>query len=344
MDTYTSLNPTIRDVALKAKVSVATVSRALNEPDSLRPETLGKVQEAIEKLQYRRNDQARGLKAMQSLLVGIVIPDILNPFFARVVRGAEALLSQNEFTTIICDSEESPAREQKYLSRLLERRVQGLIFIPALEKCETVDRLSRSRLPVVYVDRYFSNDCDSVKGNNYSGISLLVTQLVQEGYRRIAAIAGPLDTLPGRERFDAFRRVAENHGLQSSPEMIRVSDFTIEGGYRSMMALLRSESPPEAVVVHNNTMAIGALRAIRELGLKIPGEIAISAFDEVSLAELVDPSLTIVVQPAEEMGRAAAKILIDRIAGGMSQPTQEIVFEPKLIVGGSTRSKGRDGE
>ncbi len=328
--------PTARDVAQKAGVSVATVSRALNNPQSLKSETLSRVERAIRALHYQRNDQARGLKANQSRLIGIMIPDILNPFFARIVRGAESLLGENGFTAIICDSEENAEREQRYLGRLLQRRVEGLIMIPSLEKSAVVGTLAKSGLPIVYVDRYFTRECDSVKGDSFSGISLLVGQLITAGYRRIAAICGPLTTLPGRERFDAFQQYLESHGLTILPEHIRVSDFSIEGGYREMIALMNAPVKPQAVVVHNNTMAIGALRAIREMGLRIPNDIAIAAFDEVNLADLVDPPLTVVVQPAEEMGRAAARMLVDRINGNVSLRVQEVVFEPRLIIGRSS--------
>ena len=186
------------------------------------------------------------------------------------------------------------------------------------------------------MDRYFSRECDSVKGDSFSGISLLVGQMITAGYSRIAAICGPLTTLPGHERFDAFQQYLGSHGLAALPEHVRVSDFSIEGGYREMMALMSTPEKPQAVVVHNNTMAIGALRAIRELGLRIPDDIAIAAFDEVNLADLVDPPLTVVVQPAEEMGRAAATMLVDRINGNVSLRVQEVVFEPRLIVGRSS--------
>lgn len=336
MKTFTSKAVTIKDIAKQVGVSTATVSRAINNPERLRPETLRRVLDAVRELHFHRNDQARGLKVNKSRLVGIMIPDILNPFFARVVRGVESVFDQNDFTTIICDSEENPAMELRYLSRLFERRIQGLVIIPALEKSEVIGRISGSRLPAVYVDRYLSNECDSVKCNNLGGVSLLVSQLVEAGCARIGAIAGPLTTLPGRERFNAFSQTMQGHGLHVPGPWVRVSDFSIEGGYREMMALLNAPDRPDGVVVQNNMMAIGALRAIRELGLRIPQDVAVAVFDEVSLADLLNPALTIVVQPAEEMGRAAAQLLLDRIAGNRSLPVQELVFEPRLILGGSS--------
>jgi len=336
VETFSFNNSTIKDVAARADVSIATVSRALNNPDTIKPETLKRIQNAITELNYRRNDQARSLKAKQSKLVGVLIPDILNPFFARIVRGVENFLNQNDFTAIICDSEEDSFKEERYISRLLEQRIEGLIFIPAHEKSIAANYMAKSKIPTVYIDRYISNEIDSVKCNNFSGISLLVAQFIKEGYTKIASIAGPLNTLPGRERYDAFLQVMKNNGLNVNKDYLKISDFSMEGGFKEAKALLSMKSPPEAIIVHNNTMAIGALRAIKQMGLKIPSQIAISAFDEVNLYDLMQPSLTIVIQPAEEMGKVAAKMLINRMSGKLAIPAQEIIFEPNLIVGEST--------
>jgi LacI family transcriptional regulator len=328
--------PTIRHVAKKANVSVATVSRAINSPESVRPETLRKVQSAIQSLGFSPNIIARSLKVKESRLIGIIIPDIMNPFFARIVRGAENVLSDHNLTAIICDSEENQLKEDRYLLNLFERRVDGLIIIPSKENSKIPQLIGKKTIPIIFVDRYFSNEYDSIKGNNFSGISLLVSHLVSRGYTRIGIINGPLETLPGRERAEAFLKALSLHGIGKINGYTESGDFTSEDGYRIMKNYLQLKKPPEAVVAANNFIGVGALRAIKEQGLKVPDDIGIVVFDEVHLADLADPPLTVVVQPAEEMGKRAALLLIERIQGQNSVPHREIVFEPLLIVREST--------
>jgi DNA-binding LacI/PurR family transcriptional regulator len=336
--TYTNkIMPTIRDVAIKANVSVATVSRAINKPTALKPETLKKVHQAMKALGYTPNIIARSLKMKRSSMVGIIIPNILNIFFAQIIRGAEKVFSDFNLTTVIFDSEENSFKESRYLHEILERRFDGLIIVPSKENTEIPRIIKEKQFPVVFADRYFSNEYDSIKGNNFSGISLLVSHLVSRGYKKIGAIAGPLETLPGRERHTAFLESMSNHGLEVKDEYIKITNFSIEDGYRKMKNLLTLEDLPEAVVMANNFLGVGALRAIKEGGLKIPHDIAIAVFDEVYLADLTDPPLTVVVQPAEEIGKVAANMLIERINGDISTPPREIILEPMLIVRRSTK-------
>lgn len=336
--TYTNKSlPTIRDVALKANVSVATVSRAINKPETLKPETLKKVNKAMKALKYAPNIIARSLKMKKSSMVGVIVPNILNLFFAQIIRGAERVFSDYNLTSVIFDSEENSFKEKKYLHEILERRFDGLIIVPSKENTEIPSLVKERPFPIVFADRYFSNEFDSIKGNNYSGISLLVSHLVSRGYKKIGIIAGPLETLPGRERYAAFLQSISNHGLEVRDEYVKITDFSIEDGYRKMKELLTLNDLPEALVMANNFLGVGALRAIKEFELKVPRDIAMVVFDEVYLADLADPPLTVVVQPAEEIGRVAANMLIERMNGDTSTPPREVILEPMLIVRGSTK-------
>ncbi len=330
-------HPTMRNVAKIAKVSVATVSRAINMPEMLKSETLQKVRKAIRTLAYSPNSIARSLKINKSCLVGIIIPDILNPFFAKIVRSAQTILNDYNFTAIICDTEENSKKEDKFLCNLFEKRVDGLIVIPSKEDSKMPNLILEKGIPTVFVDRYFSNAFDSIKGNNYSGIALLVSHLTTRGYKKIGIINGPMETLPGRERYDAFLKALSIHKLDKINDYIKTSDWTIEDGYRLMKEIISLKSLPDGIVITSNLLSVGALRAIKEKGLKIPDDIGIAVFDEVYLADLANPPLTVVVQPAEEMGKEAARILIERISGNTSMPKREIVFEPRLIIRESTR-------
>lgn len=327
---------TLEDVAKRAGVSVATVSRAINNPDKLRLQTLEKVKKAIRELHYSPNFIARSLRVQKSFTVGVIVPNILNPFFARVVRGIEGLLSEHGYVPIIVDTQEDPLKEREYLKNLLTRRVDGLIVIPSKEDTDVPEILKHESIPIVFADRYFGGGFDSVKGNNFSGISLLVSHLVSRGYKKIGFVSGPLETLPGRERYEAFLEMMAFYGLEVRDEYVKIGDFSIEGGYMSTRELLELDNPPEAIITANNFLGVGSLKAIKEKGLRVPQDIGLVVFDEVFLADLTDPPLTVVVQPAEEIGRVAAKMLLERMAPKDLIPPREVVLEPLLIVRRST--------
>ncbi len=328
---------TIRDVAREAGVSIATVSRALNAPDLLTPLTRKKVERAIKHLGYEPNLIASSLKSRKSTMIGIVVSDIQNPFFVRIIKSAERLLKTESYTAIICDSEEDPDKEAAYLRELFSRRIDGLIIIPSLEHNRILQILGRRSAAVVFVDRYLSEDFDCIKSNNQAGMSLLISHLIARGYREIGLISGPLQTLTGRERYEAYLQMMRRHNLPLNDNFVQISDFSVEGGYQATRRLLQSAARPEAIVAANNLTGIGALRAIHHSGLSIPDDIGLVIFDEVMLGDLTHPPLTVVMQPAEEMGMEAAKLLIERMKGTSGLPPQLIVHEPKLLVRRSTR-------
>lgn len=330
---------TVKDVARHATLSTASVSRALKSPESVRPDTLKRVQRAVKALGYTPNTIARSLKTNTSMLVGIVIPDILNPFFARVVKGVEEVIGARHYTAIICDSEENPQKERKYVVDLLERRAEGIVTIPSREKSEILSLCKGKHVPLVFVDRFFSGKYDSIRVSNFKGMSLLVSHLVKQGCKRIALIGGPIDTLPGRERLDGYGKALQSLHFHFDEKIVVSGDFSVECGYRLMQNLLlkRISSKIDAVIIGNNLMGIGALRAVKESGIIVPAEIAIGVFDDISLADIFTPSITVVAQPDTEMGRIAGKMLLERIQQGNSLLPREIILEPQLVVRESTR-------
>ena len=323
---------TVYDVARMAEVSSATVSRAVNNPDSVSPGALARINKAIAKLGYAPNKLARSLKAQASDTVGVIIPDITNPFLVKIVKGVERVLSAAGYTPILCDTEESPAKEERYLTDLLERRIDGLILVPAMDSRTAVPMLKKRGLPAVFVDRSISPDFDCVKSNNVAGLSLLIGHLVQLGRTSIRMIGGPEGTIVGRERNKAFRTMLDRYGLPRAPDSLVHGDFTIEDGYRLTMALLSTRPLPQAIISANNLMGIGALKAIRAAGLKLPADLDLVVFDELGeLGELLEPPLTFVRQPALEMGAQAATLLLERMRGGASVAPRSVVFEPVLV-------------
>lgn len=329
--------PTMKDVAKKAGVSLSTVSRSINSPHELKQETLMVVRKAMKELNFSANEIARSLKNRKSQTIGIIIPNILNPFFARIVRSAEHYLFENKYTPIIYDSEEDAVKEEKYLQSLLERRVDGVLFVPSKENKRIPEFIKQKSIPTVFIDRYFSKDFDFVKGNNYSGIALIISFLVSRGYEKIGMIAGSQETVSGKERYLAFLKAITMHNLKVEKKYVKFGSYSIESGYFRMNELLNTGEYPEVIISANNFIGIGAFQAIKERGYKIPDDIGIVIYDEVYLADFVDPPLTVVVQPAEELGRSAAELLLERIDSQGILPPRELVIEPKLIVRNSTK-------
>jgi LacI family transcriptional regulator len=323
---------TVYDVARLAEVSSATVSRAVNNPDAVSPDTLARITKAIAKLGYAPNRIARSLKSQASDTVGVIIPDITNPFLVKIVKGVERTLSAAGYTPILCDTEESPDKEERYLTDLMERRIDGVVLVPAMDSRSAVPMLKKRGLPAVFIDRSISPDFDCVKSNNVSGLSLLIGHLIQLGRSSIRMIGGPQETIVGRERNDAFRMLLDRYGLPRDANSLVEGDFTIEDGYRLTVELLKQRPLPEAIVSANNLMGIGALKAIREAGLKLPADLDLVVFDELGdMGELLDPPLTFVRQPALEMGAQAAALLLERMRGNPTQAPRSVVFEPVLV-------------
>lgn len=323
---------TVYDVARMAGVSSATVSRAVNNPDAVSPDTLARITRTIATLGYTPNKIAQSLKARASDTVGVIIPDITNPFQVKLVKGVERVLSAAGYTPILCDTEESPDKEERYLRDLMDRRIDGLILVPAMDSRQAVAMLQQRGLPTVFVDRPISLDFDCVKSNSLSGLSLLVGHLVGRGCQDIRMIGGPQATLVGRERNEAFRMLLERYRLPWTPDSLVQGDFTLEDGHRLAEAMLRTRPLPQALVSANNLMGIGALKAIREAGLRLSEDLDLVVFDELGdMAELLERPLTFVRQPALEMGAQAATMLLERIRGGNAQAPRSMVFEPVLV-------------
>ena len=318
---------TINEIAKASKVSIATVSRAINNPASVSPTTLARVQKVIDKMGYAPNKIARSLKSQASKTVGIITSDITNPFLVKILKGAEKRLFDAGYTPIICDSEETLQKEDRYLRDLIERRIDGLILIPVLERLIIPSIIKN--IPTVFIDRSLCSTCDCVKGNNFSGIAMLVTHLYNKGCRKMAFVGGPEKSLVGKERNMAFYDIAKELNLSIDPDFVVNSDFTVAGGYETTFRLLKKSKRPDAIISANNLMGIGILKAIRDLKLDKKKEVEIATYDE--LGELVGAQYSYIQQPAFEMGSEAGKMLLDRMKGGADIPPRLIQFEATLL-------------
>lgn len=329
-----SLSATIRDVARKAGVSVATVSRVVNNQGGVRPATAEKINKAMQELNYIPNVLARSVASQKSYLLGMIIPDIENPFFAAVYTGVNKIAGESSYTTLLGDSEDKIEREEELVRTMLEHRASGLILTPVFENAEWLSRV-KIDVPVCLVDRDIEGmDCDRVLIDNVSGAYEATKLLIKNGHTRIGVITGPLDSTPGKERYNGYQKCLKEQGIPIEPVLVKIGDFREGSGYRLGGELLKAENPPTAILSCNNLMTLGLLEAINSSEVKVGSDVAVVGFDDISVATLMEPRLTVVSRPMREMGEWAAKLLLKRIINPNS-PKQLVMMTPNLIVRGS---------
>jgi LacI family transcriptional regulator/LacI family repressor for deo operon, udp, cdd, tsx, nupC, and nupG len=314
----------MNDVAKKANVSVATVSRVLNNSTSVNDSTRSKILKAIKELNYQPNRVAKRLrsKSVSSNLIGVLIPDIQNPFYVDVLRGIEDVASTKNYALIMCNFGQDKEREKMYLEILQSESIDGLIAAPASEDDPQLKKMLSNGMPVVCVDRGLKDvDVDVVLVNNVDGAYKAVDYLAKAGYRRIAYIAG-MPTIPSsRLRERGYREALEDNGLTFDPDLVRYGDSKHESGVKLCNELLGLPYPPDAIFTGNNLITLGALETIHQRKLKIPEQIAIVGFDDMYWSSSLNPPLTAVKQPAYEIGKRAAELLIQRI----DEPTRQSI-------------------
>ena len=324
---------TIKDVAARAGVSTATVSRYLNGGHVRQAR---RIDEAIEALAFRPNQLARSLKSGSTRTIGVLVPDISNPFFADVVKGVESVMRAGEYSLLLCNTDENVERERTVISLLLQKQVDGILMAPATEWSDAPLMLRARRVPVVLIDRRIeAEDFDVVLVDNVNGSAQAAEYLVSLGHERIAMVSGPLDTTPGRERYEGFLQGLRATGRELDERYLQVADFREDGGYQAALRLLAVRPAPTALFVSNNLMSIGALRAIHNLGIHIPQEMSFVGFDDLALAELTHPPLTVISRPSTEQGVLAMRLLKFRMEDTAEATPRKIVLETRLTVRGS---------
>lgn len=330
----------IQDVASAAGVSTASVTRFLAGQPVRAAESIRK---AIADLDYAPSAVARSLKTGRHGSIGVVVPDITNPFFARVVRGIEAEARTRGYEVILANSDESAEQEDSLVHALMQR-IDGLIIAPIMEEDRSILRLSQTSVPVVLVDRDVTTaDFDRVLVDNVSGIAQAIDHLVALGHTDIAFISGPLSSTPGRARHASYLQSIDEHGLEYRPEYVVLSDFRESGGYDSMRELWTLENRPTAVVISNNLMTVGALNALNELAVQIPDAISVIGFDDLSFANLLTPPLTVISRDDKDQGTQAAMLLFDRISGQRTSVGQITTLPVTLLVRQSTSTPRQGG-
>jgi LacI family transcriptional regulator/LacI family repressor for deo operon, udp, cdd, tsx, nupC, and nupG len=324
----------LADVAEQAGVSVSTVSRVINRPDMVDPETRSQVEAVLSKMDYRPSRVARRLKNRgKAQILGVIIPDIQNPFYSEIVRGIEDVAYQRDYAVILCNSEEDPEREDFYLNVLHGESADGVILPPLLRAGNSYSAdIEEYDFPIVCFDRRLPGDpVDTVIVDNRKGAREVTAHLLGLGYRRIGAICGPDNLSTSTERLEGYQQALRDKRVEVDEELVRMGPPHRGAGRAHADELLSLDQPPTAIFAANNQLCLGVLECAREHGLSIPDEIAIVGFDDAPWAKLLDPPLTTVEQPTYEIGQQAAQQLLDRLEHPNSPPSL-ITLDPKLRV------------
>jgi LacI family transcriptional regulator len=323
---------TIKDIARKAGVSYATVSRALNGKYGVKPSTRERVLHIARRLGYRPNAVARGLVTRRTMTIGLIVPDITNPFFPEVAEGVEEAARGAGYGVLLCNSNWQKVSERQYVTLLAGRRVEGIIIAPISRAEEPVDDRVPAALPVVYVSSMPRTTARSyVVIDNEQGGYLATKHLLDAG-RGPAAFIGSRESSDD-ERFAGYRRALEDHGVACDERFVRLGDMRQASGYRLFRELIEHGGRPRSVFAENDLMALGCLQAARELGLRIPEDVAIVGFDDIPFASFPEIQLTTIRQPTSEMGRMAVDILLARDGSAAEgHLPRQVVLKPQLVV------------
>jgi LacI family transcriptional regulator len=330
---------TIRDVAAAAGVNPSTVSRVLsgNRAETIRPETKQRVLEAAERLGYRPSILARSLRLQRTMTLGMLVPDITNPFFSSIIKGAEDAARARGYNLILCNSEDEPEREASCLHALREHEVDGLLIASSQMGDDTIDGLREEAYPFILLNRATASGEDlAVVVDNHGASRDATAHLAALGHHRVGHIAGPQTTTTGAERYEGYRSAVRDHGLADEPGLsVEAEAFSIEAGHRALGIMLESQARPTAVFGANDLIAIGMLQRLREMGAHVPADLSIVGFNDIPLAGLLEPALTTVRVPQLEMGAVGARLLIDRLEG-RSIEQGRVTLPTELIVRAST--------
>ena len=312
----------LRDVAQHAGVSPATVSRTINGDERVDPELRGRVEASIEVLGYRRNMLARNLRLRRIDQIGVVVSDIENPHFSEMIKVTEGAAFRLGHRVVVCSTDESAAKQATYLRMLADQRVAGVIVAPSDPHAAEISELLDAGIPVVAFDRGVADKrADAVIADNVTGLATATQLLIDAGHTAIGYVGGRKGVETSDERLQGYKRAMRAAGL---PIRTVVGEFQIEGARRAVARLLDRASPPTALVVANNLMVLGALRAAHDAHVRIPDDLALVGVDDPYWAEFVNPSITAIAQPVAAMAREAVGMLIARIDGDAGPPRRSL--------------------
>ncbi|PHD71713.1 LacI family transcriptional regulator [Bacillus sp. AFS043905] len=321
----------IVDVAKEANVSTATVSRVISKSGTVKSDTKERVLKAIELLNYQPNVLARQLRRMETKTILVVVPDITNTFFSKVLRGIESVAMESGYQVLLGDALNNMDRESGYLNILQQKKADGMILLTARIDGQVVEDIAK-QFPVVLACEYTEGfEIPTVSIDNISSARKATEHLINLDHKRIGFLSGPFNSVLGRDRLKGYNQAMAQHSLPILSTMVQEGDFSYESGFNLTLKLLANEVPPTAIFAANDEMAIGAIKAIKSKGLSVPGDISVVGFDDIKFASIFEPSLTTVAQPSFDIGRIAMELLI-KIISKVNLEKSQYILDDKLVV------------
>jgi LacI family transcriptional regulator len=327
-------NVTISDVARLSGVSSMTVSRVINGSERVSPETRRRVEQAIAELGYVPSRLARGLIRQKTGTLALIVPDMANPFFTLIVRGAEDVARRADYRIILCDTRADLTLERDSVEEMLAHRVDGVAIAPVSDRSRAhLRRLARFGVPFVLIDRTIPGvDSDVIVGDSVGGARRLVEHLISLGHRRIGLIVESDEVSTARDRRRGYEDGLHAAGIPVDPTLIVRATVDPSGGFDGMRRLLDLDEAPTAVFTVNNLVALGAIEAIRAQGLEVPDDVALVCFDDIEYASRLYPFLTVMAQPAETLGTLGTQLLLERIEGRAPKQNRVVVLPAQFVV------------
>ncbi|MEK3991604.1 LacI family DNA-binding transcriptional regulator [Robertmurraya sp. FSL R5-0851] len=332
----------IADVARMANVSTATVSRVISNAGTVKKETAEKVLEAIKKLNYQPNMLARQLRRSETKTILVVVPDITNTFFSAVLRGIESVAIENGYQVLLGDARNNVETETSYLTILGQKKADGLILLTARTDQKILEELSQDYPVVLACEYYEGTVLPTVSIDNVSSARKATEYLISLKHNRIGHISGPLNVVVGRDRCKGFHQAMSKHGLLVDPSLVQEGEFSFESGFNLMMKFLSLEEPPTAIFAGNDEMAMGAIKAAKSKGFRVPEDLSVVGFDDIKFASIFEPALTTIAQPTFDMGQKAMHLLL-RLINNEELEKDQFILPDNLIVRESCKELTIDG-
>lgn len=332
------MSVSLRDVAKSAKVSVGTVSNVLNRPEIVAEKTLNRVRETIKELGFVPNGFARQLRIGNSRTIGLIVPDVSNPFFTEVARGVEDAASKRDYAVFLCNTDESVTKEDRYINVLTEQQVRGVLFAPSDIKSNRMDEMKSRGISVTLLDREFKgNDHCSVSVDDVYGGRIAIEYLSELGHQSIAWVAGPESIPQVADRGLGVAKAAKAGGLNI--ETIRVPLMNSAQGEEAAKLILQLPTMPTAIFCANDVLALGVMRGLMAAKIKVPDQVSILGYDDIEFASSAAIPLSSISQPAYQLGVTAADLLLSECEDGENHQHQQIRFQPKLVERASTAQR-----
>jgi DNA-binding LacI/PurR family transcriptional regulator len=330
------MKATIYDIAKEAGVSIATVSHVINGKGRISTGTRSAVFAVMERLNFQPSVIASALTGKKTFTLGLLVPDVSNPFFAEIARVIEDQSHQLGYSVVMCNTDNKDEKIERYISLLLQKSVDGIIIATGIENKEILEQLLDKGLPIVLIAREMPLVAvQTVVVDDYVGGCLAAKHLLSLGHKEIAILAESQMVSSSRERMRGFRQTMEDAGLEFNESWLKICDYKVEDGKENTLELLQQDRRPSAIFACNDLLAVGALQAAKALQISVPSELSIISFDNTILASVTNPTLTTIAQPMEEMGKFAVDVIVEDIQGDI-RAKQRISFRPELLIREST--------